>query len=161
MLIISHRGNLEGSNASLENSPIYIDKALQNNLDVEIDVWFTNNILYLGHDKPTYEINVEYLLARGNRLWCHAKNIAAIEFLGNYPQLNFFWHQNDLMTITSRSIPWLFPNNYCKNGITVMLQIINDIDDILSKHKNILGFCTDYPNRLSLCIQSKLSKENE
>ena len=38
MKIISHRGNIRGPNPEKENRPSYIDCALGNGYDVEIDI---------------------------------------------------------------------------------------------------------------------------
>ena len=50
MLLISHRGNINGKFESYENEPNYIDKALSLGYDVEVDVWFVDDNFYLGHD---------------------------------------------------------------------------------------------------------------
>lgn len=52
MIIISHRGNINGPNPRMENKPEYIKKALDENFMVEIDVWFYQGELWLGHDEP-------------------------------------------------------------------------------------------------------------
>jgi len=56
MILISHRGNINGKFESYENEPTYIDLALSKGYDVEIDVWYVDGLLYLGHDKPQYGI---------------------------------------------------------------------------------------------------------
>jgi hypothetical protein len=50
MILISHRGNINGSIKSLENNPIYLDSAIKNGYDVELDIWYINNELWTGHD---------------------------------------------------------------------------------------------------------------
>ena len=48
MIFISHRGNLAGPNAKLENAPVQIEKVLKQGHNCEIDVWFIdNNYLHL------------------------------------------------------------------------------------------------------------------
>jgi hypothetical protein len=136
MLLISHRGNLNGSNSVLENSPEYILLALNKGYDVEIDVWFHKNNFYLGHDKPLYKINKNFLINK--KFWCHAKNIEAMDkMLKN--NIHCFWHQTDKLTLTNKNIPWCFPNTFIKNGITV---ILNKNKKILNK--KCFGICTDY-----------------
>ena len=39
MILISHRGNINGRQPNLENLPEYIDSALELGYDVEIDIW--------------------------------------------------------------------------------------------------------------------------
>ena len=40
MILISHRGNLNGPKPDQENSPNYINNAISKGYNVEIDVWF-------------------------------------------------------------------------------------------------------------------------
>jgi hypothetical protein len=132
--IISHRGNLSGRTPD-ENKPTYIEKAIIEGFDVEIDIWSMDNKLFLGHDEPQYEIDITFL--SNDKLWCHAKNKQAFEILLKN-NIHVFWHENDKYTITSRGIPWCYPNNYINNGITVEYSTKKDIPDIL-------GICTNYP----------------
>ena len=53
MKIIAHRGNLSGPTQT-ENHPDQIKKALDLGFDVEIDVWYKENKVFLGHDFPQY-----------------------------------------------------------------------------------------------------------
>lgn len=53
MKIISHRGNLNGPNKQTENTIESIKLAINLGFDVEIDVWYIDNILYLGHDSDS------------------------------------------------------------------------------------------------------------
>jgi len=48
-MLISHRGNIDGKTL-LENQPSYIDDAIDLGYDVEIDIWYIGDKLYLGHD---------------------------------------------------------------------------------------------------------------
>lgn len=76
MILISHRGNINGKKPNDENAPYYINEALKKGYNVEIDVWWFNESFYLGHDKPIYKVEKKYL--QNYKLWCHAKNIEAI-----------------------------------------------------------------------------------
>ena len=40
MLLISHRGNLNGPDKKFENHPKYIQNAIKKGFDVEIDIYF-------------------------------------------------------------------------------------------------------------------------
>ena len=64
MIIISHRGNIDGPNPDLENKPDYIEKALAKNYMVEVDVWKIADELYLGHDSQQYITNIDFLKDR-------------------------------------------------------------------------------------------------
>lgn len=138
MKIISHRGNLNGKNAKMENSIKAINKALNNSFEVEIDVWYKNNKFYLGHDKPIHEINEEFL--ENNKLWCHAKNLDALNLMLKNKKIHCFWHQNDDYVITSRGYIWTYPNKItCDKSIIVLRNKKDTLPRIC------FGICTDFP----------------
>lgn len=137
MKIISHRGNLEGRNISEENSKEAIIKAIELGYDVEIDFWSTEKGFFLGHDLPQYEIDLNWLDNLKNKLWVHAKNKDAARIL-SLTDLNWFWHENDLMTLTSKGYIWSNIGVFVQNGITVEFDF-----KILPDY--ILGVCTDNP----------------
>jgi hypothetical protein len=137
MILISHRGNLNGRDPYRENSPDFVHKAANAGFDVEVDVWFVGSQYFLGHNEPQYEVDLEWL--KSLPLWCHAKNEEALAKL-LAAKVHCFWHENDRFTLTSRGIPWCFPNNYQTNGITVLLG-----EKDLEFSYDVLGICTDYP----------------
>ena len=142
-MIISHRGNIDGKNELLENSPDYIDKAISKGFDVEIDLWIDRSSkIFLGHDEPQYEIDMLWLEDRKNKLWIHCKNIDAVVFFNNTKNFHYFWHQNDDITLTSKSYIWAYPGKQpIQNSIAVMPEIFED------NISNCLGICTDFPIR--------------
>jgi glycerophosphoryl diester phosphodiesterase len=140
MKFIAHRGNITDQYPNLENTPQYIEEAIKKGFDVEIDVW-KNNYLYLGHDYPQYRIDIEFLKKHQDKLWCHAKNIEALEFLLKY-NFHAFWHQNDSYTLTSKKYIWAFPK-FMANGILVMPENKFDTKFILENKHNIKGICSD------------------
>jgi hypothetical protein len=136
MRIISHRGNLDGRNIYLENSTDYILRAIELGFDVEIDLWYENNKFYLGHDLPQYEIDIEWIISLKNNLWVHCKNITCMDKLYD-TDINYFWHDKDLTTITSKGYFWSQPDILLKNGITVNVDYKEITEDIF-------GICSDY-----------------
>lgn len=145
MKIISHRGNLDGRNPSKENDPSAIELAYLQGFDVEVDVWFHRGEYMLGHDKPEHAVPSWWL--KHPWLWCHAKNIEAMEKMLE-DNIHYFWHETDKYTLTSKGVPWCYPNNYNKNGIVVLTEI-------KLPPKPVLGICTDYPLTLQrLLLQS-------
>ena len=76
MILISHRGNIDGKLSEYENNPNYILAAIDLGYDVEIDVWFIDGKFMLGHDEPTHEVDYKFLM--NEKLWCHAKNLDAL-----------------------------------------------------------------------------------
>ena len=140
-ILISHRGNLNGPNIENENKPFYIDIALEKGYDVEIDIWVIHNNIYLGHDNADTLIDLEFLIKRKNKLWCHAKNLDALVFLLEN-KLHTFSHDNDDYILTSNNIIWAFPGKKInKNTICVMPERTSYSDKELESAK---GICSDY-----------------
>lgn len=141
MKIISHRGNLTGREPEKENHPEFIRKAHEAGFDIEVDVWWIDGKFFLGHDAPQYSVQLNWL--KSLPLWCHAKNLFAAEYLMQ-EGLHYFWHHQDIMTLTSNGIPWCNVNTFVQSGITVKLESPSNTM-IQSDYSNILGICTDYP----------------
>ncbi|MAG28470.1 hypothetical protein CMI47_23325 [Candidatus Pacearchaeota archaeon] len=143
MRLIAHRGNINGSHAQLENDPSYIIAALQKGYDVEVDVWYKNTQWFLGHDKPLFPVSIEFLKTEG--LWCHAKNLQALENM-LYTNINCFWHQHDYYTLTSSGIIWTYPTRpICKQSIIVCHTLE---ETVKMSTQNIWGICSDYVEKI-------------
>jgi len=106
MILIAHRGLYEGWNEELENRPEQLLAALAEGFDAETDVRYIDGKWWLGHDEPTYEVDEDFILTNG--LWLHAKNLAALTRLCARGA-NYFWHQGDDYTITSKGWIWAYP----------------------------------------------------
>jgi hypothetical protein len=142
MILISHRGNIDGKQHILENQPNYILKAIEQGYDVEIDIWYTDKFM-LGHDKPQYTFPFDLLEKFYTKLWIHCKNIEAItKIKHNYElntRLNYFWHEHDTITLTSKGYIWAYPGKQpIQNSIAVMPELGND--DI----SKCGGVCSDF-----------------
>lgn len=139
MIWISHRGNLDGPIPSKENTPEYINEALSYGFNVEIDVWFIDGELYLGHDKGTIDVPPEYL--RNERIWFHCKNVNALNYMvHNYRNLKFFWHQEDDYTLTSTGHIWTYPGKLLMKGSIAVLPEVKRNGDLWKCY----AICTDY-----------------
>lgn len=148
MILISHRGNINGKFELYENEPNYIKKAYDNGYDVEIDVWYINNIFYLGHDKPLYKIDLEFL--KNNHFWIHCKNIECLYELSKYKDIHYFWHQNDDYTLTSWNILWTYPGKKLTNRSVAVLP--ENVDYADYELKNCYGICSDNIKNYKLWI---------
>ena len=80
MKLIAHRGNINGPDPENENSPKYIESAIQQGYDVEIDLRVGIG-LQLGHDKSQYFIDSSWLNTFKDNLWIHCKDFAALTYL--------------------------------------------------------------------------------
>ena len=135
MILISHRGNLNGK-SDRENQPEYINEALDQGFDVEVDVWYIDNQFWLGHDKPQYKVSDGFL--EHPNLWCHAKNLAALDAM-LYNNIHCFWHETDQFTITSKGYIWTFPGEMVSDRSV----IVHKGNDWTGKY-NCFAVCTDY-----------------
>ena len=148
MILISHRGNLNGKNEKFENHPNYIQDAKKKGFDVEIDVWFKDNNFYLGHDKPNEKIEQDFLLDHKEKLWIHCKNLQGLEVFNTYDVLNFFWHENDKYTLTSKNFIWTYPEE--KTGEN---SIIVSLDSNVPEGRYI-GICSDNIEKIKNKIEN-------
>tara|TARA_R100000988_G_C3857849_1_gene97900 strand:+ start:17 stop:463 length:447 start_codon:yes stop_codon:yes gene_type:complete len=147
MKIISHRGNTNGPDLSIENSPDQIDNCISLGYDVEIDLRIIDNIFYLGHDTPDYIIEFEWLLKNKNRLWIHCKNLESLRYLSDL-DLNFFWHQSDDYTLTSKGYVWTYPGKDIISKSVIVMPEKTSFDFSRLKEYDVYGICTDYPTRI-------------
>jgi hypothetical protein len=144
MHYIAHRGLFKGPDKELENHPDQIDLALSNHYDCEVDLWYVDGKLWLGHDKPTYEIEQDYLEKRQWHLWIHAKNLAALHWLSNTPY-NYFWHQTDDFTLTSFGYIWTYPGKeLSKFSISVMPEWELMHSELKTYSPDCDGICSDF-----------------
>ena len=147
MRFIAHRGNTSGPNPETENTTLAIDKAISQGFDSEIDVWTFNGKIFLGHDAPSFEIDMEWIEERRDALWVHCKNIESVIYFSKYdsifgstiPAFNFFWHETDRITLTSKGAIWAYPGNQPIHGSIAVMPELND-DDL----SDCLGICSDY-----------------
>jgi len=133
-IIISHRGNLRGPCREAENNPAYLEMARDAVGNVETDVWWRDGCFWLGHDAPQFCVSLSWL--EQPWLWCHAKNTDTVGPLLS-AGVHVFWHENDLLTLTSRGIPWCQPGVYLRNGVTVLFGAV-------FPENAVLGYCSDY-----------------
>ena len=143
MKIISHRGNIRGPVPGRENAPSYIDCAIGNGYDVEIDVRSVNGELWLGHDKPQYKITWNWIFHRQFNLWLHCKDLEAAKMCQVFQS---FCHERDAFTFTSRKVIWLHDLSQTVDEKTIIpLLSKEDLEQHSNLIQNCYGVCTDYP----------------
>lgn len=136
MILISHRGNLNGRIVDEENNPDYINYALKKGFNVEVDVRFYKNKFYLGHDEPNFLVEPSFLTNK--KIWCHAKDSIALEKLSGISCV-YFWHNNDDYTITSNGFIWTNP------GIELLAKSICVLPELANYDRiECLGICSDF-----------------
>jgi hypothetical protein len=141
MILISHRGNLGGKIEGRENSPSYIEQAIREGYDVEIDARLIQNFVWLGHDEPQYQVDAYWLNKYKDNLWIHSKNLSALFYFKNLG-FNTFYHDKDSATLTSKGYVWCYPGKDTSGGICVLPEW-NDFDVA----DGVIGICSDYIER--------------
>ena len=81
MLLISHRGNLNGIHEKRENNSSYINETLNNGYDVEVDVRFKDNKFFLVNYTNQYEIK-KVSIHNVDKMW----GLGTTEDLNNFIQ---------------------------------------------------------------------------
>lgn len=134
MILIAHRGNIDGRNEERENSPDYLVEAIDAGFHVETDIWVTQRMeLMLGHDYPKYNVTLKFLKTHSNKLIFHAKNAAALDFLLLH-NFHCFSHDQDERVLTSKGLVWAFPDKeLTPMSICVMPEL-----------SSCAGICSDY-----------------
>lgn len=148
MIFIAHRGNLNGPNEERENSPDYINEALAKGFHVEIDVWYIDGNFFLGHDRPEYQVDQQFL--KNDKFYCHAKNMDALnELLRIKDYTNIFSHHSDDFVLTSNGKIWTYPGfSLCESSICCMPERCNQYSE------HCFGICTDYVIKYELLHQT-------
>lgn len=140
--LIAHRGLLEGPDAAKENNPDQIFVARDMGYDSEVDLWRVHGEMWLGHDKPTYQITEKLLY--NLPLWIHAKNIEALKWLTCTEGLRYFWHQGDDCTLTSNGYIWTYPEKPLTERSIRLMPEWHDPELKTLKETQCYAICTDW-----------------
>jgi hypothetical protein len=147
MKLISHRGNINGPDLEKENRPDQIEYCIRQGYDVEIDLRITSDRrLYLGHDEPQYEITWWWLAKYQNNFWIHCKDLNTLtEMSSNTHGYNYFWHQMDSYTLTSKKNIWAYPGYPFSSHTVIVMPEWNENNDWCElKNADCFGICSDY-----------------
>jgi hypothetical protein len=139
MILIAHRGNINGPNPEQENRPEYIRRALDLGFDVEIDVWYRNSKWFLGHDEPKYETSF-WFLYKTDGLWIHCKDYITLQrMIQEGRATNFFYHTNEDYVLTSQQFIWAYPG---KEGGDKTICVMPEWNN--TPIEGVDGICSDY-----------------
>ena len=131
---------MRGSNKETENKPDTIKEAIEYGFDCEIDVWYVNDVFFLGHDYPETRIPYSFLELYSENLWIHCKHLESLVKLKD--TFHCFYHDKDLYTLTSRGYIWGNVNSPCHVSA---VQVMPERSGVFST--SCYGICTDYPIR--------------
>ena len=155
MIWISNRGNLEGPNPEQENHPLSVDIAIRSGFDVKIDLWQNGyGDLFLGNSKPTFRIEKDWFLERGDRLWVQCSSREVLESSLDMGMNSFMTkYKEDVFTGTGYR--WVLPGNppVSSNSIQVLPETIvgaTEFDNAL-----FAGVCTNIPSILKESVKNE------
>ena len=134
-----------------ENSPDQIQRCIESGVDVEIDVRYDpkTNSLWLGHDEPQYMVTWWWLAGRAEHLWIHCKDLTTLhQFVAETGGYNYFWHQEDDFTLTSKNYIWTYPGKPYTNRSVIVMPEWKDTDWDSLRVTNCYAICTDYVEKL-------------
>lgn len=157
--IISHRANLTGIEPSFENRIKTIELALKKGFKVEVDVRFHLDRIYLGHDEAQELLPANFYGEQ--KIYFHCKDMKSLlMFQKYYRGSNFFTHDNDEATITSKGMLWIHPEtlpalyaDHTELDFTRAIAVLPERKGLLYNEDHLkflgkfYGICTDYPER--------------
>lgn len=148
--LIAHRGVIDGDYTN-ENTIAKILDALKKGYEVEIDVRYHRNELYLGHDSPQEKV-IDLLNGMGwipsTNLWFHCKDYKSLDFLKDEGVNNYFFHDLDGFTITSKGFFWTadLTGYYPRNTIVVAKTLG---DTMTEMKRDASGICSPFVGAVS------------
>lgn len=151
IILIAHRGNSNGPNPERENSLPYLQEALDRGFDVEADIRYVHGDWYLGHDGPKYKIDEEWLELK--HIWWHAKDTYTLMMLLPHTEINHFYQQSDVCSLTSQNYIWTVLNRPGPKNIIVIPAC-----SVLPK--GCAGLCSDYVGKLKGIPDAECSDTN-
>jgi hypothetical protein len=152
MKLIAHRGNIWGPDPKTENNPEQVLKCIEEGYNVEIDIRYEpkSETLWLGHDEAQYKVSWWWLAGKSSYLWIHCKDLITLyEFVRKTSGYNYFWHQKDYFTLTSKQFIWTYPGQpYTSSSVIVMPEWGKNPDWDRLRVTNCYGICSDYVGEL-------------
>lgn len=140
---ILHRGNISGPK-SVENNPVILLELLKEKYEIEIDLWYRDNKLYLGHDAPEYLINETFLEHSG--FWIHCKSAETLEYMNTKKKhLHYFYHTDEDYVLTSKGYIWCYVGKPAlENSVIVMPEKSIHSYSMEELEKKNCIICSDY-----------------
>lgn len=143
---IAHRGNTENDNKVYENNPDLLDELDKHGIDVECDVWYDKERLWLGHDEPQYEIDLFWLASSPRRL-IHAKDGVTFQYLIEQTgakglDIHFFYHTDEDYVFTNKGVVINYPGEPILEGSIAMMPERASYN--LKERSQAFFICSDY-----------------
>ena len=142
---ICHRGNLFEKIKEEENVPAILDARDLTNYDVEIDIWWHEGELWLGHDRPETKTTMEWLSASPRRL-IHAKDGKTFEHLLSEIgkrglNMHIFYHTMEDYILTNKGLVIVCPGIPLLQGSLCMMP---EMDRVSREQRDkLFAICSD------------------
>lgn len=122
---ICHRGNLTPGRKDLENNFGVLNERSNQKYRVEVDIWYHNHNLWLGHDRPEYKVTLEWLASCPRRL-IHAKDGKTFAYLLQEAgkkalDLHIFFHTEEEYVLTNKGFIICYPGVPLLEGSLCMM----------------------------------------
>ena len=141
MKLISNKGNIRGVISEYENTPAYIENAINGGFDVKIELTMFDGKLHIGSESNKHKLDIDWLEKYHSRLWLECKDIEIIEKFNHIDNrgayLNYFWHESDSLILTSRGYILSYGGGMVKGCIMMQPEIKDDTI------KLCYGVCSD------------------
>tara|TARA_R100000008_G_scaffold31266_1_gene17456 strand:- start:702 stop:1139 length:438 start_codon:yes stop_codon:yes gene_type:complete len=141
MILISHRGNINGIDFVQENTKPYIQNAIDLGYDVEVDIRYEDNNFLFGHDYGQYDVELQWLLDRKDKLWVHCKDFKSLSKLID-TEVRVFYHQKEDYTIISDGHIWA--HNLSDIDDKCIIPLLSEKELKNWKRTDVYGICSDY-----------------
>lgn len=144
---ICHRGNINGAIKEMENNfGVLLQRELQGH-SVEVDVWYHENTLWLGHDKPDYKISWDWLISSKRRL-IHAKDGNTFSYLlresgKKAVDIHIFYHTEEDYILTNKGLVICYPGQPIVPGSLCMMP--ERVDYSKEELQEAFWICSDKP----------------
>jgi HAD superfamily hydrolase (TIGR01509 family) len=143
LCLISRRGNLEGANPEKENTPAYVQHALNLSFDVQVDVWSgKDGGWYLGNDGPKHKVDLTFLQSKG--LWLRCGDVQTFQLVTSLITVKAFVGQPDSKSML------LTTSGHCWTGTAGQELVETSIlaygvapDEVYELEEKVFGLCQD------------------
>ena len=108
MKIIAHRADINNRSSRRESTKSSVKDCVDLGFNVEIDKRLFYGNLYLGHNRTEEIIKKQEPRKIKNKVWILRKNLKAF-FSQIQGDFNYFWHEEDSYTLTSKGYIWAYP----------------------------------------------------
>jgi len=139
---ISHRGNLIRINKDKENSPDYVQIAIDAGFDCVVDVLYIEGVIYFGTANHLYIVDLEFIAKNNRQLWLRCANPQTLHYffsLSHQMECKMFLIDEHL---TTNQCLWLSSYNHIQTLDRVVIVMPEWSE--WKTYSNALGICSNY-----------------